>query len=45
MIKKRVEVVLTQEEVDSPEPIQIILSVKVGNEEEAVDYTITYPKE
>jgi len=47
-IVKQVGVILTQEEIDSPDPIEIKLHVhKVtdpGNKD-GVTYTITYPKE
>jgi hypothetical protein len=42
-IVKEVKVVLTKEEIESPNPIQIILTVK-DEEGESVSYTITYPK-
>ena len=43
MITKRLECSISQEEVNSPEDIQIILSVQIEGEE-SVDYTINYPK-
>ena len=42
MIKKKVDVVLTRAEVDSPEPIEIKLNVICGKQK--VTYTIDYPK-
>ena len=43
-IKKSVVVTLTQEEVDSPNPIEIKLSVKLKGKKDCIDYTIEYPK-
>lgn len=42
MITKMIELLLTNEEIASPEDIEIILRVK--NNEDYCDYTITYPK-
>lgn len=44
MITKQLNCVLSQEDIDSPEDIQIILSVQIEGEEGQVDYTINYPK-
>jgi hypothetical protein len=44
MINKQVFVVLTQEEIDSPEPIEIKLVV-LDKEGESITYTIKYPKD
>ena len=45
MINKQVTIVLTQEEINSPEPIEIKLIVKEeGGDEDEVEYIITYPK-
>jgi hypothetical protein len=46
MITKSATIVLTQAEVDSPEPIEIKLSVKLEGsaDDESIDYTISYPK-
>jgi hypothetical protein len=44
MIKKQLECVLSQEEISSPEDIEIILSIKIEGEEGQIDYTINYPK-
>ena len=46
-IIKTVEVSLSQQEIDSPEDIKIILHVHNENDpknKEGVTYTITYPK-
>lgn len=46
-IKKKVSVVLTDEEVNSPEDIEIELNVHTEDDpdnEEGVTYTITYTK-
>jgi hypothetical protein len=43
-IKKSVVVTLTQEEVDSPNPIEIKLAVKLKGTKGSIDYTIEYPK-
>ena len=43
MITKQVFAVLTQEEIDSPEPIEIKLVV-LDEEGESITYTIKYPK-
>ena len=43
-ILKEVEVILTKEEIESPNPIQIVLTIS-DEEGESVSYTITYPKE
>jgi hypothetical protein len=46
MIEKKVIINLTQEEIDSPEDIQVTLTVNgPGGEEDGVDYVFTYPKE
>lgn len=42
MIVKQAVINITEEEISSPEPIKIELTVKAGEEE--VTYTITYPK-
>lgn len=42
-IIKEAEIVLTKEDIESPKPIQIVLTVK-DEEGESVSYTITYPK-
>lgn len=47
MITKKVKVILTEEEINSPEPIEIVLDVCSEidpNNEEGVTYTIEYPK-
>lgn len=45
MITKKVEIILTPEEVESPEDIEIKLRVGFQDDpEEEVIYTITYPK-
>ena len=44
MITKSASIVLTQAEVDSPEPIEINVSVKLEGSDESIDYTINYPK-
>jgi hypothetical protein len=44
MINKQVFVVLTQEEIDSPEPIEIKLVV-LDEEGDHITYTIKYPKD
>ena len=38
------EVILTRKEVDSPNPIKVILHVKIDGEESSIDYTLEYPK-
>jgi len=43
MITKLVKVHLTEEEIDSPEPIEIIL--EVHDKEGHIAYVITYPKD
>jgi hypothetical protein len=43
MITKKVEVLLTKTEIESPEPIRIVLAVTDG--EDKVEYKIDYPKE
>ena len=46
MITKKVLVELTRKEIDSPVPIEIVLTVRGEDEpEEGVDYVISYPKE
>ena len=45
MIKRTAEIVLTKEEIDSPDPIQLTFIVKEEGSDETIDYTITYPKE
>ena len=48
MITKEVKLVLTKEEINSPEDIEIKFHVQSEtdpNNEEGVTYTITYPKE
>jgi len=45
MIQKKATINLTQEEIDSPEDIQIVLTVNGPGGNDGVDYTITYPKE
>ena len=42
MITKEHTITLTKEEIESPEPIQIVLNVTDG--EDTVTYTINYPK-
>lgn len=47
MITKIVEITLTREEIDSPEPIELVVSVHSEDDIEkdsGVSYTITYPK-
>jgi hypothetical protein len=44
-IIKKVKLNLTQEEVNSPEEIKIILDVKVKDTDKSVSFTISYPKE
>ena len=47
VITKEVSLILTQEEIDSPEDIQIKFHVHSETDpknEEGVTYTITYPK-
>jgi hypothetical protein len=43
MIVKEISISLTDEEVHSPEPIQLKLKLKMADEG-IVDYTITIPK-
>lgn len=44
-IKKEAKISLTNEDIESPEDIQIVLTVQgPSGEDDAVDYTITYPK-
>jgi len=43
-IRKSAVIFLTQEEVDSPNPIEIKLTVKIKGQEGSIDYTIKYPK-
>ena len=45
MIKKFTEVIITDEEIKSPEPIQTILRIRRKDSDEYCDYTINYPKE
>ena len=47
IIKKEVNIILTEEEVNSPDPIEIKLHIHSENDlnnEEGVTYTIKYPK-
>lgn len=45
-IEKKAVINLTQEEIDSPDDIQVILTVNgPGGEDDGVDYCITYPKD
>jgi hypothetical protein len=43
-IRKSATIFLTQEEVDSPNPIEIKLTVRIKGHDESIDYTIRYPK-
>ena len=43
MIIKGVEVLLTKEEIESPEPISIVIDITDGDD--VITYTIDYPKE
>jgi hypothetical protein len=43
-IRKSATIFLTQEEVDSPNPIEIKLTVKLKGQKGCIDYTIKYPK-
>lgn len=45
MITKEIVLELTQEEVNSPEPIEIRLIVNVMGTDEDIVYTIIYSKE
>ena len=47
-IIKEANILLTEEEINSPDPIEIKLHVHSDddpNNEEGITYTITYPKE
>ncbi len=46
-IIKKIKVILTKEEIESPDDIKMIFQVREEGEEgddEGVDYTVTYPK-
>jgi len=48
VISKEIRILLTQDEIDSPEVIEMkvhVMNEKDPNNEEGVTYTITYPKE
>ena len=48
MIRKELKIVLTKEEIESPEDIEMLVHVMSEDDpdnEEGVTYTITYPKE
>lgn len=46
MITKTATINLSKEDMESPEDVQVVLTVNgPGGEDDSVDYTITYPKE